>query len=168
MHMRVVFFFSWILLRSAEAAKECYWANGQSLETTNTLSFVPCYPNANVSHCCLTGEVCMDNGLCFGANYGWVCLVLVFLNIPHIFEMLIHTHSPTAVPAPTLPGLWVQYAEVVHIAQNFQSGPTYYLYALMDPSGVATGAPGGRAQPTLLPTNFCHGQDPNCKAMMQL
>ncbi|KAN0081924.1 hypothetical protein V8E54_003222 [Elaphomyces granulatus] len=51
--------------------------------------------------------------------------------------MLIRTHSPTAVLAPTLPGLRVQYAEVVHTAQDFQRGPTY-THALTDPSGAAT------------------------------
>ena len=76
MHMRAVLFINWITL-SAEAAKDCYWADGQSLETTNTTDYVPCYPNADVSHCCLTGEACLANGLCFGANYGNVGLVLV-------------------------------------------------------------------------------------------
>jgi hypothetical protein len=95
--MIAVLFLSWILL-SSEAAKECYWANGQSLETTNTIGYVPCYPNAVVSHCCLRGEACLDNGLCFGAPYGIVCLLVFFnsANTPHIFKMLISTL--TALP----------------------------------------------------------------------
>jgi hypothetical protein len=156
MHMRAVLFFILIPLR-AEAAKDCYWADGQSLETTNTPGYAPCYPNADVSHCCQAGEACLANGLCFGANIGHVCLTLVFLNTQHIFEMLIRTHSPTAVLAPTLPGLRVQYAEVVHTAQDFQRGPTY-THALTDPSGAATTGRRRHVQP-LLPTSFSHGQE---------
>ena len=82
-----------------------------------------------------------------------------FLNTPHTFEMLINTHSPTVVLAPTLSGLMVQYAEVVHTAQDFKSGPTY-THALTDPSGAAPTSRRTHSAQPLLPTSLSHGQDP--------
>lgn len=158
MHKRAVLFLILISL-SAEAAKDCYWADGQSLETTNTPGYAPCYPNADVRHCCQAGEACLANGLCFGANISHVCLILVFLNTQHIFEMLIRTHSPTAVLALTLPGLRVQYAEVVHTAQDFQRGPTY-THALTVHGSFWCGNDGPPPScTTTLPTGFSHGQE---------
>lgn len=41
----------------------CY--NPDGTETTST-SFTPCFPSANVTHCCDNGQTCLSNGLCLG------------------------------------------------------------------------------------------------------
>lgn len=75
----------------------------------------------------------------------------------HIFKMLTSTFRPTVVLAPSLPGLWIRYAEVVHIARDLERGPTY-LNAPTVPSGAAIIIMDRCVQPTIRPTNFYHGQ----------
>lgn len=44
---------------------KCYWPNGD-----NATSLFVCLPNADYSHCCRNGDVCITNGLCFSPGLG--------------------------------------------------------------------------------------------------
>ena len=52
----------------------CYWPDG-SLLTPPQGAYVNCF-NDRPSHCCLNGDACLSNGLCFTSVYGWVRLDL--------------------------------------------------------------------------------------------
>ena len=61
---------AWSLINVAVAQNLCYWPNGT--ETTDqSTRFTPCYAGTD-GHCCAYDEMCLDNGLCFGANIGAV------------------------------------------------------------------------------------------------
>ena len=53
----------------AFAQQRCYWPNGSTISPDQG-AYVSCRANED-SNCCLNGEVCLTDGLCFGA-YGWV------------------------------------------------------------------------------------------------
>jgi len=46
---------------------DCYWPNGN-----NATSLFVCSPDAENSHCCRKGDVCLTNGLCFSPGLGTV------------------------------------------------------------------------------------------------
>ena len=48
------------------AQQSCYWPNGSDANTT-----VSCNSTED-SVCCLPGDVCLSNGLCFGPDSGTV------------------------------------------------------------------------------------------------
>ena len=59
----------------AEGGRPCYWPSGYltSNTTGQVFNYVECYPdNPQGSSCCLEGEACLSNGLCFGALHGIV------------------------------------------------------------------------------------------------
>jgi hypothetical protein len=47
------------------SASDCFFPDG----VTQRSGYVPCNPDAAVSQCCAQGEVCLNNGLCYG-GYG--------------------------------------------------------------------------------------------------
>jgi hypothetical protein len=96
----------------------------------------------------------MDSAM--GQSTAWY-VYSFFSTHASIFEMLISTFRPTAVLAQTLPGLWIRYAEVVHIARDLERGPIY-LNAPTVPSGATITTMDRCVQPTTRPTNFYHGQ----------
>ena len=51
------------------AQQTCYWPDGST--PAQNEGYVNCYSNQD-SHCCVHGEVCLGNGLCYGSAYGWV------------------------------------------------------------------------------------------------
>ena len=58
---------SWV--SSTLAQQTCYWPDGTV--PPQSAGYVNCYLNQD-SHCCLSSEVCLSNGLCYGSKYGWV------------------------------------------------------------------------------------------------
>jgi len=38
----------------------------KNIDGSNATGYSPCFPNADQSNCCDSGEVCLQNGLCFG------------------------------------------------------------------------------------------------------
>lgn len=53
----------------AFAQQTCYWPDGSS--PPQNAGYVNCYADQD-SQCCVHGEVCLGNGLCYGSSYGWV------------------------------------------------------------------------------------------------
>ena len=59
----------------AQEGRPCYWPSGRlTSNTTGTVfNYVECYPDKpKGSSCCMEGEACLSNGLCFGALHGLV------------------------------------------------------------------------------------------------
>jgi hypothetical protein len=48
-------------------ASECFYPDGK-----NATGLFPCYPDADVSHCCRKSDVCLSNGLCFSSGLGTI------------------------------------------------------------------------------------------------
>lgn len=56
------------------AQQQCYWPDGTTtVDGGDHPKYINCYPNQD-SHCCGEGEICQSNGLCYGADSGWVNL----------------------------------------------------------------------------------------------
>ncbi|KAM0804210.1 hypothetical protein BDR22DRAFT_837375 [Usnea florida] len=78
MHFRinivVLFIFS---LPLAAAQQLCYWPNGSGIGPDQGI-WTNCYSSQD-SACCLSGDVCLSNGLCYGSlsnnNYGCPCML---------------------------------------------------------------------------------------------
>jgi hypothetical protein len=69
------------LLALAVSANSCTWPNGAEATT-----FVACNPTASQSSCCLEGEACLQNGLCYGAigfMYRGACAGFAFLQFDY-------------------------------------------------------------------------------------
>ena len=47
----------------------CYWPDGTV--PLQSEGYVNCFLNQD-SHCCLSSEACLSNGLCYGSRHGWV------------------------------------------------------------------------------------------------
>lgn len=56
------------ILVLAQDARSCYWPNGTDVAVGNN-SYFPC-SSSGPSSCCLEGEACLSNGLCYGAEWG--------------------------------------------------------------------------------------------------
>ncbi|KAF2434194.1 hypothetical protein EJ08DRAFT_730892 [Tothia fuscella] len=60
-----------------ENPRTCYWPSGKAVSDNQTelYHYTPCFDGD--SHCCAIGEVCLTNGLCYGAvegqNYRGAC-----------------------------------------------------------------------------------------------
>ena len=69
------------LLGLISARQLCYWPDGTpTLNDPLGRDYQSCRGGQD-SHCCLRGETCLTNGLCFGAGVGWVCLMRTTLRI---------------------------------------------------------------------------------------
>lgn len=55
---------------SVLARQQCYWPDGSILSPSQGY-WVNCY-SSQESTCCLNGDVCLSNGLCYGAALGQV------------------------------------------------------------------------------------------------
>lgn len=53
------------------AQQPCYWPDG-SVMAPDQGPFMNCYSSQDIA-CCKSTEVCLENGLCYGAEAGWVC-----------------------------------------------------------------------------------------------
>ena len=59
-----------VLLPVVPAQQSCYWPNGSGIQPSQR-TWVNFYPSQD-SACCLEGEVCLSNGLCYGSWIGAV------------------------------------------------------------------------------------------------
>lgn len=57
----------------AQSEAVCYRANGKLWDSSSSASGISppkvCNPDASASHCCSSGDLCLDNGLCL--DFGW-------------------------------------------------------------------------------------------------
>jgi hypothetical protein len=59
---------------AAQYERACYWYNGTATSESSQGPYGACYADGD-SHCCLVGEACLSNGLCFGAQAGTVSYI---------------------------------------------------------------------------------------------
>ena len=57
-----ILLWSLISVTPSTLAQTCKWKNGQ-----DAIDFYACDPTAAQSSCCLQGEACVNNGLCYGS-----------------------------------------------------------------------------------------------------
>ena len=72
MHFRVNIVALFIICLPLAAAQQlCYWPNGSGIGPDQGI-WVNCYSSQD-SACCLSGDVCLSNGLCYGSPIAVVC-----------------------------------------------------------------------------------------------
>ena len=106
-----------VSLPLAPAQQSCYWPIGSGIKPSQGV-WVNCYSSQD-SVCCLNGDVCLSNGLCYGSPIGVVSPLCpsLYLRLPfashlHARLRLIREKRHTEAHAPSKTGVTQQHVQL--------------------------------------------------------